>query len=367
MQGKVKVLILAHPSHIAEMKDYLSKDADIEIALITSDPGAVVSRLSGDKPKGAGAVLIDYCTPGYGSPLGSPSDGALNEGALNDEVQNGVHPQSAVPAYGDELLQRISRCGIPIVIIANNVHEGFAYLNRGANDMIVRRATNDETAAFFYRMVSVHITEAVKKFGADKTRSAKINPGKISGKVIAIGSSTGGTETVLEILKEMPSDAPPIVIVQHMPPVFTKLYADRADGLCKINVWEAKNGDVLANGLALIAPGGHHMTLRKNSGMLQAELNDDPPVWSQRPSVDVLFNSVARTVRSEAVGVILTGMGEDGAEGLLNMRKNGAYTIGQDQESCIVYGMPKAAFERGAVEVQLPLSKIAREILDNAY
>jgi two-component system chemotaxis response regulator CheB len=234
--------------------------------------------------------------------------------------------------------------------------------------MIVRRVNGEESLSFFYRMVVVHLLDTVKKHSADKNRSATLQSTFSKGKVIAIGSSTGGTETVLHILKLMPADAPPIVIVQHMPPVFTKLYAERADALCKIKVWEAKNSDYLANGLALIAPGGKHMTIKNHgSGLVEVMLNSDPPVWSQRPAVDVLFNSVAAQMSAKSVGVILTGMGEDGAAGLLAMRKRGAYTIGQDKESSIVYGMPKAAYERGAVAVQLPLEKIAQEILENAY
>jgi two-component system chemotaxis response regulator CheB len=334
MSGKLKVIVLSSPTFTNEAKDFLSKDTDIDITLFTNNLGEVMIQLANDRKRSIAALLVD----------------------------NSVH------MAGADFFKEVNEYEIPIVVIASGVPEGFRYLNQGAADMIVRRDNGEESLSFFYRMVVVHLMETVKKFNADKNRSANLQSTFSKGKVIAIGSSTGGTETVLHILKLMPSDAPPIVIVQHMPPVFTKLYAERADSLCKIKVWEAKNSDYLANGLALIAPGGKHMAIKNHgSGLVEVKLNSDPPVWSQRPSVDVLFNSVAVQMGAKSVGVILTGMGEDGAEGLFNMRKKGAHTIGQDKDSSIVYGMPKAAFERGAVSVQLPLEKIAQEILENAY
>jgi two-component system chemotaxis response regulator CheB len=334
MAEKLKVIVLTNPTYLSEMKDYLSKDADIEIALMTSGLADVMIRLAHDRTRSIAAVLID----------------------------NSTH------VAGADFFKEVNEYEIPIVVIAPSVQEGFKYLNQGAADMLVRRETNEENLTFFYRMTVVHLQETVRKHSADRNRSATLQSTFSKGKVIAIGSSTGGTETVLHILKQMPADAPPIVIVQHMPPVFTKLYAERANSLCKIKVWEAKNSDYLANGLALIAPGGRHMELKNHgSGLVEVALNDGPQVWSQRPSVDVLFKSVAKTMGAKAVGVILTGMGEDGAEGLLDMRRMGAHTIGQDKETSIVYGMPKAAFERGAVAEQLPLEKIPQEILDNAY
>jgi two-component system chemotaxis response regulator CheB len=148
-----------------------------------------------------------------------------------------------------------------------------------------------------------------------------------------------------------------------MPPVFTRLYAERVDKLCAIEVWEAQDGDRLANGLALVAPGDFHMVLAKKNSEYIVHLHKGEPVQSQRPAADILFESVAKTASANAVGVILTGMGEDGARGLHAMRQKGAYTIGQDEATSMVYGMPRAAHERGAVLIQLPLSDIAQEIM----
>ncbi len=182
-------------------------------------------------------------------------------------------------------------------------------------------------------------------------------------KMIAIGASTGGTEAIFEVIKQFPADCPPTIIVQHMPPVFTKLYAERMDQSCAVNVLEAKDGDWLMQGTVLIAPGEYHMRLEKHGKRFKVRLSSEEKVNGHRPSVDVMFSSVAKLAAECAVGVILTGMGKDGAKGLLEMRKCGSRTIGQDSDSSIVYGMPKVAFDLGAVEYQMPLAEISSQIL----
>jgi two-component system chemotaxis response regulator CheB len=185
-----------------------------------------------------------------------------------------------------------------------------------------------------------------------------------SSKVLAIGSSTGGVEALIEVLQHFPENCPATVITQHMPPTFTASFAARLDRLCAPQVREATDGAVLAPGHVYLAPGGDaHLEVR-GAGQLRCRLLDSGPVSGHRPSVDVLFSSVAETCRSRAVGVILTGMGRDGAQGLKTMRGAGATTLGQDEASCIVYGMPKAALEMGGVERQLPLSQIGPAALD---
>jgi len=178
-------------------------------------------------------------------------------------------------------------------------------------------------------------------------------------KIIAIGASTGGTEATLEILKKLPKEVPGILVTQHMPPGFTKMYADRLNRTCQMEVREAVNGDRLTNGLALIAPGDKQMRLAKDAKGYFVRCLEGEKVSGHCPSVDVLFESVAKAAGKNSIGIILTGMGKDGANGLLNMRKEGAYTIGQDQGSCVVYGMPKVAFEIGAVQIQSPIADIA--------
>lgn len=183
-------------------------------------------------------------------------------------------------------------------------------------------------------------------------------------KIVAIGASTGGTEALKEILVQLPRNAPGIIIVQHMPANFTAQFAERLNGLCEIEVKEAKDGDTVSVGQVLIAPGDFHMVLRRSGHRYYVQIGGGEKISGHRPSVDVLFNSVAKTAGSNAVGVILTGMGSDGAKGLLNMKNAGAYTIGQNEETCVVYGMPKSAYELGGVQWQVPLEDIPSAILD---
>lgn len=181
--------------------------------------------------------------------------------------------------------------------------------------------------------------------------------------VIAIGASTGGTEAILEVVKNFPADTPGVVITQHMPAGFTAMYADRLNKICKMEVQEAKNGDRIRKGLMLLAPGGLQMRVVPLGNSYAVSVQEGEKVNGHRPSVDVLFDSVALHVREHAIGVLLTGMGADGAAGLLRMRKNGAYTIGQDKNSCVVYGMPMEAHKIGAVCQQCPLSTIGQTVL----
>jgi two-component system, chemotaxis family, protein-glutamate methylesterase/glutaminase len=182
-------------------------------------------------------------------------------------------------------------------------------------------------------------------------------------KVVAVGASTGGTEAIRVFLEAMPADAPGIVIVQHMPEHFTKSFAERLNALCKISVKEAQDNDTVITGRALIAPGNYHTLLKRSGARYYVEIKEGPLVSRHRPSVDVLFRSTARYAGPNAVGVIMTGMGDDGAKGLLEMKEAGAYTIGQDEATCIVYGMPQEAVKRGAVEKVLPLESIADKVL----
>lgn len=182
-------------------------------------------------------------------------------------------------------------------------------------------------------------------------------------RVVAIGTSTGGTQALEEVLTSLPRVTPGIVIVQHMPEKFTAAFAARLDGICRIAVHEASNNERVVPGLALIAPGGKHMLLRRNGAQYYVEVVDGPLVNRHRPSVDVLFRSVAKSAGANALGVIMTGMGDDGAAGLLEMRNAGARTVAQDEESCVVFGMPKEAIKRGAVQKTVQLQAIGNEIL----
>lgn len=182
-------------------------------------------------------------------------------------------------------------------------------------------------------------------------------------RIVAVGGSTGGTEAIREILEALPADAPGVVVTQHMPEHFTASWARRCDSLCAVRVKEAEDEDRVLPGHVLIAPGNHHMRLVRRGGNYHVKVTQDEHVNRHRPSVDVLFESVALHAGKNAVGVILTGMGADGAKGLLEMRKAGAHTIAQDEASCVVFGMPKEAIDLGAAEVVLPLGQIAARAL----
>ncbi len=182
-------------------------------------------------------------------------------------------------------------------------------------------------------------------------------------KILAIGASTGGTQAIERVLRELPAMSPGTVIVQHMPETFTRAFAERLNGLSAMQVIEACDGDRVVPGVALVAPGNRHMVLQRSGAVYQVRVKDGPPVHHQRPSVDVLFQSVAHNAGINAIGVILTGMGADGAKGLLAMRAQGAATIAQDEQSCVVFGMPKEAIRLGGVETIAPLDQIAQTIV----
>jgi len=184
-----------------------------------------------------------------------------------------------------------------------------------------------------------------------------------SERIVAIGTSTGGTQALDTVLRMLPKEVPGIVVVQHMPPQFTATFAERLDTHCKIRVREAKDGDRVEPGLALIAPGGKHMVTRRGPSHYYVDVIDGPPVNRHRPSVDVLFRSVAMCAGPYATGIIMTGMGDDGARGLKEMEEAGAHTVAQDEKSCVVFGMPKVAIELGGVKQVLPLDRIHEAVV----
>jgi two-component system chemotaxis response regulator CheB len=195
-----------------------------------------------------------------------------------------------------------------------------------------------------------------------QVRSA--GPPMAPGTLIAIGASTGGTQAIERVIRELPPETPPVVIAQHIPPVFSAAFADRLNRIARVEVREARGEEMLEAGLVLVAPGGKHLVVSSaGPGRWRARLDDGPKVCYQKPSVDVLFRSVAREAGSKALGVILTGMGSDGADGLAAMRAAGAWTVAQDEASCVVFGMPREAIERGAAIKVLPLDQIGPALL----
>ena len=196
--------------------------------------------------------------------------------------------------------------------------------------------------------------------------AAPLSMTETTNKIFAIGASTGGVQALTTVLMDFPANAPGTVIVQHMPPKFTASFSDRLNESCRVRVKEAKHGDLVATGQVLIAPGGKHMVLRRSGALYHVELNEGPEIHHQRPSVDVLFDSVADYAGGNAIGAILTGMGADGAAGLLKMRNKGARTIAQDEQSCVVFGMPMEAIKVGAAERVVPLGEVTRTLIQMA-
>jgi len=286
---------------------------------------------------------------------------------------------------GLEFLDRLMRLRpMPVVMVSSFTEAGsettLKALELGALDFIGKPRADSAKRMEEYAEELVDKIRAAK--GARLRRQAMSPPGTStqaagqsggtalagaraasSGKIIFVGASTGGTEAIKEFLLGIPVEAPPILIVQHMPESFTASFARRLDGLCAPKVIEAQGNEKVEPGKVYIAPGHSHLQIRRNGAGYITELLATPPVNRHRPSVDVLFDSAATLVGRQAVGVILTGMGKDGAQGLLRMRQAGARTLGQDEASCVVYGMPREAFLIGAVEEQAPLDEIARRTL----
>lgn len=270
---------------------------------------------------------------------------------------------------GIEFLRKLMpQYPLPVVVISSLSERVFDALNAGAVDFVAKPTGvgRAQMEAFMKKELTVKIKVAsVAKVSRWKKAPAEIPDHPLAENnrdlVVAIGASTGGTEAIASVIKDFGSDIPGVVIVQHMPPGFTEMYAKRLNDQCQVCVKEAKTGDQVLQGQVLIAPGGDaHMQLTKINGIYQVVIKKGPKVNGHCPSVDVLFESVATVAGNKAVGIILTGMGGDGAKGLLAMRKAGARTIGQDESTCVVYGMPKVAYDLGAVEYQEKLPDIAR-------
>ena len=263
---------------------------------------------------------------------------------------------------------------LPVIVVSSLTKKGselaMESLNEGAVDVMCKPgpsySVGDMSLSLIDKIkaaarVDVSMMQSIRSRGPQAP--VKLSLTKTTNKVIAMGASTGGTQALEFILLSMPAHAPGIVIVQHMPEKFTKSFADRLNDICRIEVREAEDGDRVIPGRALIAPGNQHMVLRRSGANYYVEVKTGPLVKRQRPSVEVLFNSVAKYAGGNAIGVLLTGMGSDGAEGLLKMKQSGAFTIAQDEKSCVVFGMPKEAIQLGAVDTGLDLKAIPEAML----
>ena len=324
--------------------------------------------------------------------MGTASDPYIAAKKIQKEVPDVISLDIEMPRMdGLTFLKKImSQHPIPVVVISSLTERGtktaLKALEYGAVEIILKPQFNSKTAI---EESKIKLCDIIKAAAVSRLRRKRniAEPMKVEPKlsadavipktrtyslpqstdiIISVGASTGGTEALRVFLEAMPVDVPGIVIVQHMPEHFTRSFADRLNELCKISVKEAEDGDAVMQGRALIAPGNKHTLLRRSGARYYVEVKDGPLVNRHRPSVDVLFRSTAVYAGSNAVGVIMTGMGDDGAKGLLEMKEAGAKTIAQDEASCIVFGMPKEAIKLGAANYTLSLDKIANQVLSLA-
>ena len=353
MANKIKVLIVDDSAVARQtLASILSSDPGIEVMAKASDPLIAAEHIHREVPD---VIVLDVEMPRMD---------------------------------GITFLQKImSQHPIPVVICSSLADHGSATalhaLDYGAVEIILKPRLG---AKQFLEEARIRICDVVKAAAASHVRrvlpgprdippkltadavlaKARVNRDamlKTTEKVIVVGASTGGTEAIKDFLTALPLDAPGIVIVQHMPENFTTAFAQRLDSICQISVKEAETNDTVIRGRALIAPGNHHLLLKRSGARYYVEIKDGPLVSRHRPSVDVLFRSAARYAGPNAIGVIMTGMGDDGAKGMLELKEAGAMTLAQDEESCVVFGMPKKAIELNAVEKVLSLSALPGAVL----
>jgi two-component system chemotaxis response regulator CheB len=346
---KIKVLIVDDSAVVRQtLREVLSSDPEIEVIGTAGDPFVAAERIAEQLPD---VITLDIEMPRM-------------DGLTFLKKIMAQHP-------------------IPVVICSSLAEEGtqsaFRALEYGAVDIIAKPRLGTKQ---FLEDSRITLCSAVKAAAGACLRnlrpSHRVEPkltadvilstgthamAETTEKVVVIGASTGGTEALKTLLEALPADTPGIVIVQHMPELFTRAFANRLDGLCSITVKEAETNDTVIRGRALIAPGNHHLLLKRSGARYYVEIKEGPLVCRHRPSVDVLFRSAARYAGRNAVGVILTGMGDDGARGMLEMKQAGAKTIAQDEATCVVFGMPKEAIKLGGVDKILPLQSVAAAIL----
>jgi len=353
----IKVLIIDDSALVRDtMTAVLSSDPDITVSGTASDPIFGVRKISQQRPD---VIILDIEM--------ARMDGLTFLRKMNETVD-------PIP------------CIICSTMVADGSPNALKALEYGACEIIQKPALGTRK---FIEESKIRICDAVKAAYQSKGKMKKLIPPQIgpviqpkltadvilekptkstipldtTERIIVVGASTGGTEALKDFLTVLPQDIPGLVIVQHMPEHFTAAFAQRLDGLCKIHVKEAENGDKVEKGQALIAPGNKHTLIKRTGNQYFVEVRDGPLVSRHRPSVDVLFRSAARYAGKNAIGVIMTGMGDDGAKGMKEMHDAGAYTIAQDEATCIVFGMPAEAIKNGGVDKVVPLQNIAKSIL----
>lgn len=341
----IKVLVIDDSAMIRKVfSQELSKDPDIEVVGTAPDPIIGRDKIVELRPD---VITLDIEMPRM--------DGLTFLQKLMKHYPLPVVVVSSLAQKGGDVAVKAMELGAVEVI----AKPGTAYTVGDMSEQLIAKVKAAAKVKVF-KPLEFTSSSSIKESG---TLNSSIGV-RTTNKVIAIGASTGGTEAIKTVLSRLPRNTPPIVIVQHMPQHFTKSFADRLNEICEIEVKEAVDGEYLSIGKALIAPGNRHMEIRRSGVNYYVALLDGPMMFHQRPSVEILFNSVAKYAGKNAIGVILTGMGKDGAQGLLNMRYAGANTIAQDAVTSTVFGMPKEAIDLGAAERIKPLHSISQTILD---
>lgn len=356
MANPIRVLIVDDSAVVRQVvTQLLSADKSLSVMGAVPDPVFAIERMNKEWPD---VIVLDVEMPRM--------DGVTFLRKIMSERPTPVVICSTLTTQGAETTMQAMAAGA-VSIVAKPKAALKQTLLDGADDLVsvvkaaararVRRISDASKAPV---KVAAKLSADAVLPGVNANARAMI---ETTDRIVALGSSTGGTQALESVLSALPSDSPGIVIVQHMPEAFTAAFAQRLNKVCDIEVREAAAGDRVHSGRALIAPGGRHLVLERSGAQYRVNVIDGPPVSRHRPSVDVLFRSVARAAGRNALGIIMTGMGDDGARGLKEMREAGARTIGQDEDSCVVYGMPKEALKQGAVEREISLDDIPAAIL----
>ena len=352
MVRKIRVLIVDDSATVRQtLASIIDSDPELEVMGTAADPFAAARRIRQEVPD---VITLDVEMPRM--------DGITFLHRLMNQHPIPVVMCSSLVEKGSETLMQALEAGAVDVILKPRVDTRQALL-----EAQIRICDTVKAAARARRHSGPRPATRTPepKLSADAIMPAPNGRAmaRTTERVVCIGASTGGTEALRAVLERLPEDSPGIVIVQHMPETFTEAFAKRLDGLCAVEVKEARDGDAVLRGRALIAPGNHHMLLQRSGARYHVAIKEGPLVSRHRPSVDVLFRSAAQYAGANALGILMTGMGDDGARGLLEMRQAGAATIAQDEASCVVFGMPKEAIELGAAEKVLPLDVLTNEII----
>ena len=358
MAKKVRVLIIDDSATVRQtLASILAEDPEIEVMGTAGDPFSAARLIAQDVPD---VITLDVEMPRM--------DGITFLRKLMAQHPVPVVMCSSLVEDGSDTLMQALEAGAVEVILKPRVDTRQSLMEARMRicDSVKAAAGAKPRHRARTKIEEGHARAPAPKLSADVMLPAPGGHGamaRTTEKVVCIGASTGGTEALREVLEQLPADSPGIVIVQHMPESFTAAFARRLDSLCEVSVREARDGDTVLRGHVLIAPGNRHMLLQRSGARYYVAIKEGPLVSRHRPSVDVLFRSSAHCAGANAIGIIMTGMGDDGANGLLEMRQAGAHTVAQDEESCVVFGMPKEAIARGAAHKVVPLWGIPGEIL----